>query len=227
MSPDKKEVLIFQHVENETAGTIKDFLEEKKIAYKYVRFFENVPLPDFSPGMRALVVMGGPMNVYEEDKFSFLKPETEFIRKAIEAGVPCLGVCLGSQLIAKAMGAKVYKAKAPEVGWDDIQLTPEAAKDPLFGTLGELNLKVLQWHEDTFDLPENAVHLARSVLVPNQAFRLGKNVYGFQFHVEVFQEMLQEWFKNRADLAQILEEHRAYQSKLGKISRQFYSRFFA
>ena len=134
MAGISKEVLILQHVPNEGAGTFLDFLEKKKIPFRTVALYQNDPLPQDLSAARAVLVMGGPMNVYDEEKYPFLKKEDAFIIRLLSENIPCLGICLGSQLIAKALGGKVYKAKRPEIGWDEVQLSEEARKDPLFSS---------------------------------------------------------------------------------------------
>lgn len=221
-----KKVYILKHVPNEDAGTILDFLREAEIPFQSVSLFAGEALPN--PGdMRAAVIMGGPMNVDEEHKHTFLKDEKVFLKEAIKKNVPCLGVCLGSQLLARALGASVYKAKEEEIGWDDVALTPEAKKDPLFSMIPGKTFRVLQWHGDTFDLPKDAVHLASSKIVPNQAFRYGDKVYGLQFHVEVNKPMLEDWFKQKKDLGAILREYDRYRPELNRITKEFYKKFFA
>ncbi len=221
-----KEVVILQHVANENAGTILDFLESKKIPFRTVELFK--PGYTFSDlqHARALVVMGGPMNVYEEDKYPFLAEEDHYLREAIKRRVPYLGVCLGAQLLAKALGAKVYKARQEEIGWSEVTMMPKAGSDPLFGALGLERIKVLQWHGDTFDLPEGSAHLASSLLVPNQAYAVDRRFYGLQFHLEVKRSMLEDWFKGRNDLSGILSEFDAYQNELNRITEKIYSTFF-
>ena len=220
-----KEVFILEHVPNEKAGTMLDFLKERKIPFREIPLYrKGSSFPD--PGSaRAVIAMGGPMNVYEEGAFPFLAEENDFIRRVVRAGIPYLGVCLGAQLLAKALGARVYKAKQPEVGWGDIHFSPAAKKDKLFGDLGSQGLRVLQWHEDTFDLPKNAVHLASSAIVPNQAYCVDKLFYGFQFHVEINRPMLEDWFKKRPDLDGILSEYDHYKEALGRITDQIYQSF--
>ena len=164
---NSKEVLILQHVANEGAGTIHDYLNTQKIPFYFIRLYENEALPKALDQVRSVIVMGGPMNVYEEDKFPFLKEENIFIQRLIQENIPMLGVCLGSQLLAKALGAKVMKAGAPEIGWGDVEISSNGDKDPLFGELKSKKLRVLQWHEDTFELPKGAVRLASSQIVPN------------------------------------------------------------
>ncbi len=221
-----KEVVILEHVPNEKAGTILDFLKKEKIPYREAPLYERgVSFPDLS-FVRSLVVMGGPMNVYEEDKHPFLKEENAYIQSAVKKNIPYLGVCLGSQLLAKALGAGVYKAKKPEIGWDTIDLLKAAAQDSLFSGLKLSKLKVLQWHEDTFDLPEGAVHLAESKIVPHQAYHVKGLFYGFQFHVEVNRPMLEDWFKDKAELPKILADYDVYNTALSKITEKIYRNFF-
>lgn len=141
--------------------------------------------------MAGLIVMGGPMGVYEQDRYPFLKRELSFIRKAMEADKPVLGICLGSQLIAHALGARVYPNAKKEIGWYRVHLTSEGKKDPLMK--GANAPWVFQWHGDTFDLPRGARRLASSTLCKNQAFRYGDNVYALQYHLEVDGPMIREW----------------------------------
>ncbi len=227
MGKDKKEVLVLQHVASEGAGTIRDYMTANGIPFRFVRLYENEKLPQALKNIRSVFVMGGPMNVYEEDKFPFLKEENTFIQKLIQENIPMLGVCLGSQLLAKALGAKVMKAKAPEIGWGNVKFSPDGSKDPLFSKIGSSDLRVLQWHEDTFELPKGAVHLASSTAVPNQAFRYKDRFYGFQFHVEVDRPMLVEWFKDPKVQTPVLREYDEYKTKLAGITESIYQKFFA
>lgn len=225
MTNVSRKVFILKHIASEDAGTILDFLKKRNIPHIGVNLYAGNSLPALDQ-VQALVIMGGPMNVYEEEKYPFLKEETVFIKKAIEAGIPCLGICLGSQLIAKALGKRVYKASQPEVGWDEVSLLESARQDVVFSMLGRERLKVLQWHEDTFDLPDHAALLASSAVVKNQAFRFGDRVYGLQFHVEVNRPMLEDWFKKSPELSKILAEYDEYQKTLDHLTERFYEKFF-
>lgn len=167
------------------------------------------------------------MNVYEEARFPFLKHETEFIGELIKSDFPTLGVCLGSQLIAKACGSKVYKAAQAEIGWSDVMLSALARSDKIFSGAGSSTLRVLQWHEDTFDLPDGAFPMASGAAVANQAFRLKNNLYGLQFHIEVDRSTLKDWFKKREDLSAILRGYEEYKMTLARISEKMYEGFFA
>lgn len=150
--------------------------------------------PSFPPvrSIAGLIVMGGPMGVYEADRYPFLKRERDYIRKVIDAKKPVLGICLGAQLVARALGARVYPNRKKEIGWYRVRLTPTGRKDPLMKG-GPVSPWVFQWHGDTFDLPRGAHRLASSSLCKNQAFRFGAHVYGLQYHLEVDKAMVLEW----------------------------------
>lgn len=143
------------------------------------------------------------MNVDQIDEYPHLKTETEVIQEAVRRGIPVLGICLGAQLIAKAMGAKVYPGTEKEIGWYDLSVTEAARTDPLFAHLRPTE-RVFQWHGDTFDIPAGAVRLASSPLFPNQAFRYRNNVYALQFHLEVDGPLIERWLCvpiNRQEIA--------------------------
>ena len=156
-----------------------------------VELDENEPLPDWRE-FDAVLAMGGPMGAVDDAEHPWLAPEKRLVREAVDGGRPFLGVCLGVQLLAAALDAPVYPAERPEVGLLPVELTPEGRDDPLFAGVEE-PLVSLQWHGDTFDLPDGAALLARSPLVPNQAFRAAERAYGVQFHLEVTGEMAREW----------------------------------
>lgn len=226
---NEKEVWILKHVANEGAGTIHDFLLSKNIPVRFIELYRGESIPMDAPTLsrvRAVCVMGGPMNADDEKQFPFLKTEDLFLRLLIREHVPLLGVCLGSQLIAKALGKKVHKAAAPEIGWSQVDLTDEAMSDPLFSPLFKTELRVLQWHEDTFDLPDGAVLLATNPVVPHQAFRYGRTTYGLQFHVEVNNAMLLDWFEKKPEGRAVLDTYRAYQAELQILTQRIYSAFF-
>ncbi|MDR4498117.1 MAG: type 1 glutamine amidotransferase [Candidatus Scalindua sp.] len=185
-------VIIIKHIDIEGPGTIGDFLEEKDVPYRIINVFNQEPIPEYLSDISAVILLGGPMNVYEEDKYPFLKKEDAFLKEIFGKGLPVLGFCLGAQLIAKAKGARVKKNPQKEIGWFKLSLDKDVLDDPLFqGFPGEFD--VFQWHGDTFEIPDNSVKLAGSELCSNQAFRVGNNVYGLQFHIEVTDVMIQEW----------------------------------
>jgi GMP synthase (glutamine-hydrolysing) len=156
-----------------------------------VELDELEPLPDWR-GFDAIVAMGGPMSVNDDAAFAWLTSEKRLIRDAVHAGMPFWGTCLGVQLLAASLGARVYSGPRPEVGLLPVTLTDEAMDDPVFHGLPR-ELIALQWHGDTFDLPDGAVLLASSAAYPAQAFRWGSSAYGVQFHLEVNVEMATEW----------------------------------
>ncbi len=186
-------VLIIKHIEIEGPGLIEDCLIKGKIQHRMINLETNPEFPildDFTH----IILLGGPMNVYEEDQYPFLKPEDLFIKEAVQRGKRILGICLGAQLIAKALGARVYKAAVKEIGWYPVSVTEDGALDPLFSFLPK-SFAAFQWHGDTFDLPSAGKLMATSSPVRNQAFRYGENAYGLQFHFEILEGMIQEWMK--------------------------------
>ena len=186
-------VLIAKHVDIEGPGLIEACLRQENIPYQILSLESGLHLPKLD-NLTHIVFLGGPMNVYEEDRYPFLKEEDLFIKEAIQRGKSLLGICLGAQLIAKALGAKVFKAPVKEIGWYDVSLTRIGSIDPFFSRLPK-TFSVFQWHGDTFEIPHSAILIATSSLVPYQAFRYGDNAYGLQFHLEVTQEMIREWME--------------------------------
>ena len=184
-------VLVLQHIACEPPGEFEDVLVERGAAVHRVELDEGEPLPG-REGFDLIVAMGGPMSVNDEAEHPWLVEEKRLIGDAVHAGTPFWGACLGVQLLAASLGARVYAGSLPEVGILPVMLTDEALADPVFAGLPR-ELHTLQWHGDTFDLPEGAVRLAGSAAYPNQAFRYGRSAYGVQFHLEVSAEMAREW----------------------------------
>jgi GMP synthase (glutamine-hydrolysing) len=184
-------VVVLQHAAVEGPGLVARAVETRGLALRYVRPFagETVPsqLGDDAVG---LVVMGGPMSVYDADRLPHLRAEMRLIEKAVAAGLPVLGICLGSQLLAAALGANVVKGPRKEIGWNPVTLTQDALADPVFKGL-ESSFVVFHWHGDIFSLPRGATLLARSALTEHQAFRYGNSVYGVLFHLEVTREIVE------------------------------------
>lgn len=169
----------------------EDVLDEHGATIHRVELDEGDPLPDWRE-FDAIVAMGGPMGALDDDEHPWLTDEKRLIADAVRSGLPFWGVCLGVQLLAASLGARVYSGSAPEVGVLPVLLTDEALADPVFvGTPREL--LSLQWHGDTFDLPDGATRLAGSPAYPNQAFRVGADAYGVQFHLEVSPALAREW----------------------------------
>ena len=183
-------VLVLQHIACEPPGVYEDVLRELGAEIVRVELDEGEALPDWRE-FDAIIAMGGPMSVNDEAEHPWLVAEKRLIREAVSAGTPFWGACLGVQLLASSLGARVYAGPEPEVGILDVILTDAGRADPVFAGLPE-TLGTLQWHGDTFDLPDGATLLAGSPLYPNQAFRFGK-AYGIQFHLEVSREMAEAW----------------------------------
>ncbi len=179
------------HSSGETLGLIESALQEAGLAFREHHLHQGDMLPS-AQDVSGLIVMGGPMNVDEVDRYPFLKKETDLIRDTLCVGKPVLGICLGAQLMAKALGEKIFPNGRKEVGWHPIQLTSDAAEDPLFSAFAA-SPNVLHWHGDTFRIPAGAVHLAQTAVCASQAFRWKQNSYGLQFHFEVTPEMLTSW----------------------------------
>jgi GMP synthase (glutamine-hydrolysing) len=177
----KKTAAVIRHVPFEDLGTIAEPLMRAGYDYTYSDIGHALPLRD--PAVTdLLIVLGGPIGVYEDDKYPFLRDEIALLTTRLNEGKPTLGICLGAQLIACALGAKVYPSGIKEIGWGPVDLTEAAAATPLRHLA---NTAVLHWHGDTFDLPPGAVHLASTPNCRNQAFCIGPNILGLQFHPEV------------------------------------------
>jgi GMP synthase-like glutamine amidotransferase len=178
----------FQHVPFEGLGSIEPWLVENGYKLTHTRFFESMDLPNHKM-IDLLVVMGGPMSVNDEDKFPWLVAEKHFVREAIEFGIPVLGICLGAQIIANAMGAKVFRNPLKEIGWFPIHTVSSNSHSAFIFPESET---VFHWHGETFDLPPGAIQIAMSEGCENQAFQLGKSVIGLQFHLETTPESARE-----------------------------------
>lgn len=186
-------VLVYRHVPHEGLGTLGDALRRAGIAARVIDTPRTSRWPD-PIRFAGLIVMGGPMGVYEKGRFPFLKREASNLRRVIRAGKPVLGICLGAQLIAHALGARVYPNKRKEIGWFPVRVTPAGHRDPLFRTVPP-SPTVFQWHGDTFDLPRGARLLATAPRCRNQAFVHGERVYGLQYHLEVDAAMVTDWLR--------------------------------
>lgn len=201
-------VLVLRHVPHEHLGTLALSLRASNLIYEYVNFYENEH-PNISvDDLCGLIILGGPMNVYETNEYPFLQMEDRLIKQVIEKDAPVLGICLGAQLIAKALGSRVIKNKEKEIGWYPLKITEEGSKDRLFKHFNSEET-VFQWHGDTFEIPEGGVHLAESSMCTNQAFRYRDNVYGLQFHIEVTQQMILEWLnvpENQKEIVSLKEK---------------------
>lgn len=195
-------VLAFRHVPHEPLGVIEDVLRAAGLVYSYVDMYDSPPRR-FSPDqISGLIVLGGPMNVDEIERYPFLAAETRWIEEAIATDTPVLGICLGAQLIAKALGAPVYPMGRREIGWGDVTLTTAAEDDLLFAGCPK-TFTAFHWHGDAFEIPLGAVQLARSALCDRQAFRFGRLVYALQFHLETTTAVINDWVNNPIMLSEL------------------------
>ncbi|MEA1908732.1 MAG: type 1 glutamine amidotransferase [Euryarchaeota archaeon] len=178
-----------QHVPFEGLGNIENWALAKGHQISDTQLYNNDPLPK-PEEFDWLIVMGGPMNIYEEDRFPWLAREKVFIKDAIDSGKIVLGVCLGAQLIASVLGAKIHKNQYPEIGWFNVWLTDAASRSRVFGRLPE-RFAAFHWHGDTFDLPPGATWIAESDACRNQTFEYGGGkVIGLQFHLDTTLESI-------------------------------------
>ena len=180
----KAEIIVLQHAACEALGTIEWALQSKRLRIRYVRPFSDEPIPDEINDAKGLIVMGGPMGVYEQEQYPYLRDELRLIERTVSANKPLLGVCLGSQLLAHALGGKVSKRTQKEIGWYPVRLTDEAVIDPLWAGVPR-EFTAFHWHGDVFSLPLGTTPLASSALTEQQAFRYGAKAYGLLFHLEV------------------------------------------
>ncbi len=222
-------VLIIKNIASEGPGTIEDYLRAIKAPYKIIDLWDNKKAPDLSD-FSHLVVMGGPMAVYEMEKYAFLKEEALLIERAIKSNLHVLGICLGAQMIAHVLGAKVYPGMTREIGWYQVKLTEEGLKDQVMSQLLTEDRKatIFQWHGDTFDIPDGTVRLASSELFENQAFRFSNGVYALQFHIEVTPDIIREWFKDDKtfNLEETISETEKLFQAYHRRAKNFYSKFF-
>lgn len=179
-----------QHVDYEGLGSIEEWISESGHSISATRFFERWTLPLMSD-FDWLIIMGGGMSVNDEEKYPWLADEKKFIRQSIDEGKTVLGICLGSQLVSSALGAKVCRNDEKEIGWFDIDLKPIALSGRLFSGCSD-KLTVFHWHGDTFDIPQNAVQLASSEACRNQAYIYNNSVLALQFHLEPTIESLNQ-----------------------------------
>jgi GMP synthase (glutamine-hydrolysing) len=184
------ELLVLQHIACEPPAAYEDELVARGLPLVRVEVDEGEPIPDWRE-FAGIVAMGGPMGAYEDDAYPWLADEKRLIAEAVRSGVPFWGVCLGAQLLASSLGARVYPGERAEVGVLPVQLTEAAAADPVFSQAPP-EFTTLQWHGDTFDLPDGATLLAGSSAFPHQAF-VWQHAYALQFHIEVTPALAAEW----------------------------------
>jgi GMP synthase (glutamine-hydrolysing) len=187
-----RKILVFQHVPFEPLGTLDRLFKMAGFRIRYINFDRRPEQTADLSRYHGLVVLGGPMAADQTDRYAHLAYERAAIGAAIDLGLPVLGICLGAQLIAAAIGGRTLRARAPEYGWVNVSPTTQGIADPLLGHLKQ-NEPIFQWHSDTFTLPPEAVHLAESESCRYQAFRYGDQVYGLQFHLEADRSLISRW----------------------------------
>lgn len=194
-SPSKT-ILLIRHTECVGPGYLGDFIKRRGLKSQLLTLDTGESLPAQPDAYSAVIALGGEMNAHQEKEFPFLKAENDFIRTLVEKKIPYLGICLGGQLLAKAMNGVVTKNAVPEFGPHEIALTEAGQKDPLFAGFPK-RFPFCQWHGDTFSqLPDKAVLLAEGNACKHQAFRYGTNAYGLQFHPEVTALLLAVWCRD-------------------------------
>ena len=221
-----KSAIAIRHVAFEDAGTLEPILAERGIELRYL----EAGIDDLSPAKDAdlLLVLGGPIGIYEVERYPFLKHELATIEAAVKKGVPVVGICLGCQALAAVLAARVYPNLEKELGWDELTLTKEGKASPL-GVLE--GVRVLNWHGDTFDLPAGATRLASTPITPNQAFAWGPKVLALQFHVELPERDLERWLightleltKSKVDLSKMRADTARYAPAVNEASRKLFN----
>ena len=213
-----------QHHPDEGPGSLGDFLRDQGAELVFTHTWKDETPPREPDGFDALVSMGGPMNVYEEAAYPWLAAETQLLTKAAQAGLPVMGVCLGAQLIAKALGAEVVRSPQEELGWYEAELTPAAGSDPLWAGV-ETIIPVVQWHGDMFQVPKGGELLARGAPCPHQAFGWEK-AYGLQFHIEITPAILESWFAQEAKLKHIMQSWDSLGGQMNSAAQILYANFW-
>ena len=195
-------LLVFQHVPYEILGTFDPLLKEHGFRVRYVNFGREPDAEVKVEKYDGLVVLGGPMNVGQVEEYPHLATEMEALKRALDLDIPVMGICLGAQLLAKTLGADVMQCPEKEIGWYDVTPTAEGLEDPVLGHFGGTR-KIFEWHGDAFTIPAGAVCLAGSKAWPNQAFRYGERAYGFQFHLEVDEALIERWLTTPRYVAEL------------------------
>jgi GMP synthase (glutamine-hydrolysing) len=213
-------ILVFQHAPHKTLGILDQVMTHYNLRRRYVNFSRGYDRRINFKKYQGLIILGGSMGVYERKQFPHLNYEIEIIRTMYELGVPILGICLGSQLIAHSFGGAVYPHKEKEIGWHDVKKTKLASTDPLFKAWHD-NESVFQWHGDTFDLPDSSKLLIEGDGCKHQAFKLGDTTYGFQFHLESDSAMIKRWLATEQYLNDTKANYTELTNKIQKETQIF------
>lgn len=225
-----KTIYAIQHLAFEDLGSLEDIFYD--FGFR-VRYFE-AGVDDLTPALNyegLTIILGGPIGVYETEDYPFLKDELEGLKQRLLENKPTIGICLGAQLIAHALGAKVYAGHQKEIGWSELEIKSLDSDSNVLTSLE--NIKVLHWHGDTFELPNNATLLASSTIYPNQAFSVGNNILALQFHLEMIEESFEKWLIGHTceirhaglSIPQLREDNKLYAKKLESKSREVIQTF--
>lgn len=231
-----KKILVLQHVPFEILGTLNPLFKQAGFRIRYLNFGRDPNQKTDVTKYDGLVILGGPASVNDRDRIPHLNTEIEMIKQAIDSDIPILGICLGAQLIAAALGAEITRNPQPEIGWYDINRTSLGDIDPLLSNFEKTD-KIFQWHNDTFEIPDNCEHLASTDTCKNQAFRYKDNVWGFQFHLEADEDMIKRWlsvpvhieelqrWKELFNPSKILDQTNYYIQNMKRLSEKTFSVF--
>lgn len=225
-----KTIYAIQHLAFEDLGSLEDIFYD--FGFR-VRYFE-AGVDDLTPALNyegLTVILGGPIGVYETEDYPFLKDELEGLKQRLLENKPTIGICLGAQLIAQALGAKVYAGHQKEIGWSELEIKSLDSDSNVLTSLE--SIKVLHWHGDTFELPNNATLLASSTIYQNQAFSVGNNILALQFHLEMIEESFEKWLIGHTceirhaglSIPQLREDNKLYAKKLESKSREVIQTF--
>lgn len=189
---ETSKVLVIKHISGSSLGLLEQFLIQKGVLIQYLDITLGEPLPDSVTDYSHLIILGGPISAYEEEKYPFLRDEFALVETAIEQKLPTIGICLGAQILARVLGGKVYRGEnGREVGWCEVQFNSAAKQDWLFENFPD-RLNVFESHQDTFEIPPGCLRLASSDQYLNQSFRYQDTAWALQFHLEFNQQVLRD-----------------------------------
>ncbi|MEN9215951.1 MAG: type 1 glutamine amidotransferase [Gloeomargarita sp. HHBFW_bins_162] len=228
--PKAQRVLVFAHSPDVTLGTFAEVLHQESIAYEYLKMWEGqAPRLGFE-NYSHVVLLGGIMGAYEADKYEFLRREYDYLEQIFAQEMPVLGICLGAQMLAHFLGAKVAPgAHGQEIGWTPITRLEPALTDPVVSHV-PAEMYFFQWHGDAFALPQGAAWLFTSTVYPQQGFRYGAQVWGLQFHPEVDEQIIQTWWRDAPEpwrSKDIITESAVYLPQAMRVGQTLWRQFLA